>query len=215
METTAEAQNAIGGLNGHASSSLGMPMTVCFAEVKPNAERPEPKPNNNLYVKGWPVGFPDFLLQSEFQQFGNVVRLRLLDNPDPEQPTCAALVQMSRVEEAVVAMRALHGRTITPRLPPMHVRYAGKEQSATDNLYITSLPRTITETEIRKTFQKYGDIVRLRLLVQQGTPETHALVQLASPQLAAAAIKGLDGTAPVFEGPRLNVTYAARREGTR
>lgn len=45
------------------------------------------------------MGFPDFLLQHEFQAFGNVVRLRLLDNPDPDQPTCAALVQMSRVEE--------------------------------------------------------------------------------------------------------------------
>merc|ERR1719350_663502 len=122
-------------------------MCVRFAEAKSSNVRTEMTPSNNIYVKGWPVGFPDFLLQSIFQQFGSVVRLRLLDNPDPEQPTCAALVQMSRVEEAVVAVRALHGRTVTPPLPPMRVRYAGKDQLTTDNLYVTSLPRTITENE--------------------------------------------------------------------
>lgn len=211
MSSPEEAQYAMTGLNGQ-SPALGTTMTVTFAEIKPNTQRPEPEPNNNLYVKGWPVGFPDFLLQQEFQQYGNVVRLRLLDNPDPEQPTCAALVQMSRVEEAVVAVRALHGRTVNPPLPPMRVRYAGKDQMTTDNLYVTSLPRTITENEVRKTFQKYGEVVRLRLLVQQGTPETHALVQLSSQQLAAAAIKALDGTSPGFKGATLDVTYAARRE---
>jgi len=211
MSSEEEAQLAIQSLNGQ-SPALGAAMSVTFAALKPNAQRAQPEPNNNLYVKGWPVGFPDFLLQSEFQQYGNVVRLRLLDNPDPEQPTCAALVQMSRVEEAIVAVRALHGRTINPPLPPMRVRYAGKDQHTTDNLYVTSLPRTITESEVHKTFQKYGEVVRLRLLSQQGTPETHALVQLSSPQLAAAAIKGLDGTSPAFRGATLDVTYAARRE---
>merc|ERR1719414_1545887 len=128
MGNNEEALAAIHGLNGHASTALGLTMKVSFAEVKNGPERPDPKPNNNLYVKGWPVGFPDFILQAEFAQFGNVVRLRLLDNPDPEQPTCAALVQMSRVEEAVVAMRALHGPTLDvevvvgPGLRPLRAR---------------------------------------------------------------------------------------------
>ena len=27
----------------------------------------------NTYIQGWPVGFPEFLLQAEFQKYGNVV----------------------------------------------------------------------------------------------------------------------------------------------
>jgi len=191
-------------------------MSVRFAEQKTNTtkEREPTEPNSNLYVKGWPVGFPDFLLQSAFQSHGNVVRLRLLENPDPEQPTCAALVQMSRVEEATQALNALHGKTLGLPLPPMHVKYAGKDQIASDNLYVSALPRTISEDEIRQTFTKYGNIVRLRMLTQEGRPETHALVQLESEQLAAAALRDLDGKTPQFKGPLLNVVYAMKREPT-
>jgi len=213
MASGSEAQYAIEGLNGRTSAELGQPMTVRFAESKHGGETGEAKPNNNIYVKGWPVGFPDFLLQSIFSQFGSVVRLRLLENPDPDQPTCAALVQMSRVEEAAVAVRQLHGRTLNLTVPPMHVRYAGKDQGHSDNLYISSLPRTVTETQLRSTFNKYGEIKRLRLLQQPGSQETHALVQLSSPQLAAQALRELDGATPAFKGPTLYVAYANKRDG--
>merc|ERR1719183_2736471 len=136
-------------------------MVVRYAEVQSNAEKPEAKPNANLYVKGWPVGFPDFLLQTVFQQYGQVVRLRLLENPDAEQPTCAALVQMAREDDATAALRALHRQTISPPVPAMRVKHAGKEQAPSGNLYVTSLPRTITEEQIRETFDKFGPIVRL------------------------------------------------------
>jgi len=214
MSSPSEAQFAIEGLNGRTSAELGQPMTVRFAESKPGGpEQADAKPNNNIYVKGWPVGFPDFLLQSIFQQYGSVLRLRLLDNPDPEQPTCAALVQMSRVEEAAVAVRQLHGRTMAVSVPPIHVRYAGKDQGNSDNLYVSSLPRTITESSLRQTFLKYGEIKRLRLLQQPGSHETRALVQLGSPQAAAQALRELDGSTPNFKGPTLFVAYAAKREG--
>mmetsp|Transcript_20308 Transcript_20308/g.53833 ORF Transcript_20308/g.53833 Transcript_20308/m.53833 type:complete len:468 (-) Transcript_20308:177-1580(-) len=210
-ETTA----AVNALDGKTSSEFGAPMVIKFAEEKANAKRPAPTPSNNLYVKGWPVGFPEFLLQSEFQKYGNVVRLRLLDNPDPEYPTCAALVQMSRVEEATMAVTALHGRPLQVPLPPMRVKLAGKDQADDSNLYVTSLPRTMTESQIRQIFAKFGDILRLKLLTQPGKPETHALVQLSSPQAAAAAIRELDGSTPTFKGPMLNVTYAMKRDLTR
>merc|ERR1719453_1403674 len=102
-------------------------MVVRYAEMQSNAERPDQKPNANLYAKGWPVGFPDFLLQSVFQQYGQVVRLRLLENPDSEQPTCAALVQMAREDDATAALKALHGHTVSPPVPCMHVKHAGKD----------------------------------------------------------------------------------------
>jgi len=218
MEQPEDCQQAIQALNGTLPSGLGTPMTVRFAEAKASAaggRAAAQQPNNNLYVKGWPVGFPDFLLQSEFQAYGNVVRLRLLENPDPDQPTCAALVQMSRVDEAALAMKGLHGKTVSPsRLPPMHLKYAGRDQTPSESLYITSLPRTITEDQVRQTFQKYGQLTRLKMLTQHGRPETHVLLQLSSQQMAAAALRELDGTVPVFTGPTLSVQYAMKREPT-
>lgn len=212
MGSEEEATSAVQGLDGKVAPQLGQSMVVRFAESKVDQEKTDVKPNNNVYVKGWPVGFPDFLLQSIFQQYGSVIRLRLLENPDPEQPTCAALVQMSRVEEATLALRNLHGQTLDMNLPSMRIRYAGKDRGPSDNLYLTALPRTVTESNLRQTFEKYGEIKRLRLLQQPNSHETHALVQLSSPQVAAQALRDLDNNTPKFKGPTLFVAYAAKRD---
>jgi len=211
MASPEEALAAIAALHGCPSEGLGMAMKVSFAEERP--ERAQPAPNNNLFVKGWPVGFPDFLLSSSFQQYGTVVRLRLLDNPDPEQPTCAALVQMASIAEANLALQGLNVRTITPPLPPMRVKYAGPGQVPSDNLYVSALPRTMTHDKIHEIFSKYGKIERVRVLVQPGKPETHALVQMTSQEAAAAAIKGLNGRSPASDGIVLSVSYAMKRDG--
>jgi RNA recognition motif-containing protein len=211
MATPEEAEAAIAEFNGKVNGEFGVRMSVRYAEVQ-SAEKPETKPNSNLYVKGWPVGFPDFLLQSVFQSYGQVVRLRLLENPDPEQPTQAALVQMSREEEATAALKALHGHAVNPPVPAMRVKHAGRDQAPTGNLYVTSLPRTITEQQIRETFKSYGEIVRLRMLNQEKSPELRALVELSTPELAQKAVRELDNTAPVFKGPVLYIQYATKRE---
>lgn len=211
MATAEEVQAAIEKFHDQPCVEAGVKMLVRYAEVQ-SSDKPEAKPNSNLYVKGWPVGFPDFLLQSIFQQHGQVVRLRLIENPDPEQPTCAALVQMSREEEATAALTALNGHTISPPVPAMHVKHAGRDQAPTGNLYVTSLPRTITEEQIKETFEKYGEVKRLRLLNQEKSPELRALVELGSPEIASAAVRELDNTAPVWKGPMLYVQYAAKRD---
>lgn len=211
MKTPEEAEAAIEMFHDKVCEGVGLAMIVRYAEMQ-TQEKPEAKPNSNLYVKGWPVGFPDFLLQSIFQQYGQVVRLRLLENPDPEQPTCAALVQMSREDEATAALKALHGHSTSPPVPNMHVKHAGKDMGPTGNLYVTSLPRTITELEIRETFKKFGEVKRCRLLNQEKSPELRALVELDTPELAATAVRELDNTVPVFKGPVLYIQYASKRE---
>lgn len=212
MANAEEAQKAVDELSGQPAPECGAAMVVRYAEVQSSADRPEPKPNTNLYVKGWPVGFPDFLLQTIFQQHGQVVRLRILENPDPEQPTCAALVQMAREEEASTALKALHRQTVAAPVPPMRVKHAGRDQGPSGNLYVTSLPRTITEQQIRDTFEKFGPVTRLRLLNQEKSPELRALVELSSTELASKAVRELDNTPPVFKGPVLYIQYATRRE---
>mmetsp|Transcript_11998 Transcript_11998/g.19696 ORF Transcript_11998/g.19696 Transcript_11998/m.19696 type:complete len:945 (-) Transcript_11998:60-2894(-) len=210
--TPEQAEAAVAEFDGKVNDGVGVKMSVRYADEKV-AEKPEAKPNSNIYVKGWPVGFPDFLLQSVFQKYGQVIRLRLLDNPDPEQPTQAALVQMAREEEATAALKALHGKVAPTPVPAMRVKHAGRDGQPSGNLYVTSLPRTITEQQIRETFKKYGEVSRLRLLNQEKSPELRALVELSSPQLAQQAVRELDNSAPVFTGPMLYIQYASKREG--
>jgi RNA recognition motif-containing protein len=212
FSTPEEAEAAVAKFDGTTNDEVGLKMSVRYAEEKVT-ERPEAKPNSNLYVKGWPVGFPDFLLQSVFQKYGQVLRLRLLENPDPEQPTQAALVQMAQEGDATNALKALHGHVASLPVPAMRVKHAGRDGKPSGNLYVTSLPRTITEQQIRESFKKYGEVSRLRLLNQEKSPELRALVELSSPELAQQAVRALDNTAPVFTGPMLYIQYASKREG--
>merc|ERR1719221_1877509 len=128
---------------------------------------------------------------------------------DGNAKDCAALVQMSSVEEATKALEALHNKVLAAPMPPMRVRYAGKEEKPGSNLYVAGLPLGIQEFQIRLTFEKCGTIARLRLLTQAQQPETHALVQMLSQAEAEHAIKTLNGQPPESVGMALIVRYAS------
>jgi len=213
MTTVEEAGRVIAHLNGVAPPELKAQMTIRFAEVKAEVSRSEQMPTDNLYVKGLPVGCPEFLLRAVFSQYGNVVRLKVLDPRGSEATDCAALVQLADVSEAKAAVEALHGRVLAAPMPPMRVRFAGKDPQPGSNLYVAGLPMTVHEQQLRQTFGQCGHVVRLRLLVQPGRPETHALVQMSDIEEACRAIDLLNGSPPESLGPTLIVRYANNRSG--
>jgi len=215
MASAEEARAAIQSLHGTVPEGAGPQMSVRYAEVRSQANAElgpgGVEPNDNLYVKGLPLGTPDFLLRAVFAQFGTVVWLKVLDPRGAEALDCAALVQMATVDEAQAAVAALHGRVLSAPLQPMRVRFAGKEQQPGSNLYVGGLPITIHEQQLRTTFSECGVVMRLRLLVQPGRPETHALVQMSSPDEAEVAINKLHGAPPQTVGPTLVVRYAKNK----
>lgn len=130
--------------------------------------------------------------------------------PTGENLDCAALVQMSTTTEAQSAVEALNGSSLASiALPQMKVRYAGKDQRPGCNLYITGLPLTTKESELRACFMQCGQVIRMRLLSQHGRSEAHALVEMNSVEEASHAIEKLNGT--ILEGqfcPSLVVRFA-------
>jgi RNA recognition motif-containing protein len=210
MGNTQEAQEAIQMLNGRVPDGIGPPMFIRYAEPKPEAES-KTIPSDNLYVKGLPLGTPDFLLRAVFAQYGRVVRLRILEPRANEANDSAALVQMGDSDEAAKAIQELHGRVLAAPLPPMRVRYAGKDQEPSGNLYVAGLPTTILEQQLHQSFAQYGTVVRARLLCDPNKPETHALVQMSSADEAANAIEQLNNKPPVTCGPTLIVRFANER----
>jgi len=212
MSSAEEASRVIQTLNGRVPDGVGPQMQIRYAEPKASGGKTnEQTPSDNLYVKGLPLGTPDFLLRAVFQQFGTVVRLKVLEPRGGEAMDCAALVQMSNIEESKASVEALHGKVLAAPLPPMRVRFAGKDQQPGANLYVAGLPLTVHEQQLRTTFATCGTVVRLRLLVQTGRPETHALVQMYSQEEAEACIEKLHGQPPESLGPTLVVRYATNQ----
>jgi protein sex-lethal len=75
-----------------------------------------------------------------------------------------AFINFMTEESAARAIKCLNGYTIRgKRLKVSYARPQGDELRET-NLYITNLPRTITEDQLEIIFGKYGHIVQKNIL---------------------------------------------------
>ncbi|CAG9831957.1 unnamed protein product [Diabrotica balteata] len=105
-------------------------------------------------------------------------------------------VKYSTEEEAAKAIEVLNGYNLmNKRLKVAYSRPAGPG-TKDSNLYITNLPKKITEEEIDNIFSKYGKIVQRTLLKDKNTGMAKgvAFVRFARSDEAQAAISGLNGT---------------------
>lgn len=90
-----------------------------------------------------------------------------------------AFINYLNDESAIRAIKCLNGYTIRgKRLKVSYARPAGDELKET-NLYITNLPRTITEDQLDVIFGKYGHIVQKNILRDKltGQPRGVAFVR--------------------------------------
>ncbi|XP_028146092.1 sex-lethal homolog isoform X2 [Diabrotica virgifera virgifera] len=105
-------------------------------------------------------------------------------------------VKYSTEEEAAKAIAVLNGYNLmNKRLKVSYSRPPGTGMKDS-NLYITNLPKNITEQEIDNIFRKFGEIVQRTLLKDKitGMPRGVAFVRFAKGEEAQAAINGLHGT---------------------
>jgi len=164
---------------------------------------------DNLYLTGLPGSDLDETgLKRIFSQLGcAIVRSRIF--PDTRGTGhCAAMVQVVDQEQAEVAIKHLHGRgkiscafavdkrgsEIGPT--PLVVKFAGTDESQSDNLYISGLPSPQVDlNSLKHIFALAGlTIVRSRTLADtRDKGFSAALVQVASPEEAAAAIDAFSG----------------------
>eukprot|EP00928_Gymnodinium_smaydae_P000201 TRINITY_DN10073_c0_g2_i1.p1 TRINITY_DN10073_c0_g2~~TRINITY_DN10073_c0_g2_i1.p1 ORF type:complete len:741 (-),score=147.08 TRINITY_DN10073_c0_g2_i1:154-2376(-) len=207
MGSPQEAAAAIKELSGTVLQNMGVPMSIRYAAHKLEKE-PEQPPNTNLYVKGLPYGTPNDLLRSIFDKYGKVTWAKTMEPRNSLAVDCVAIVEMSTLDEAKEALQALHGTKLEVPMPPMRVRFAGKEQKPGNNLYVTGLPYEILEGHLRSMFEKAGRVTRLRFVGGPDSWEPHALIQMASEEDAQKAIDELNGTVPEVEAPVLIVKYA-------
>lgn len=179
--------------------------TVKFAEAdmgskkaagpKANKSRELKKiPCDNLYVKGLPPGITEAELRSTFSKAGKVLEMKIMRHSDHKED-CAALIRMGSLEDAKNAIDLLHGTS--PTVPPLSLSYYGKDARNRDNLYVKGLPLEFTKDQLEEIFKTFGVVRRCRILMPPPkAQDAAALVQMASVEQAARAMKALDGRPP-------------------
>ncbi|KAG7212088.1 hypothetical protein KM043_012440 [Ampulex compressa] len=164
----------------------------------------------NLIINYLPQSMTEKDLYSLFVTIGPVESCRVMKDYKTGYSYGFGFVNYAKAEDAATAINTLNGLQVqNKRLKVSFARPSGEEIKET-NLYVTNLPRNITESQIDDIFSKYGNIVQKNILKDKltGLPRGVAFVRFDKREEAQEAIARLHGTIPEGGSEPLSVKIA-------
>ncbi|XP_014474255.1 PREDICTED: sex-lethal homolog isoform X2 [Dinoponera quadriceps] len=168
------------------------------------------EPRTNLIINYLPQNMNEKELYSLFVTIGPVESCRVMKDYKTGYSYGFGFVNYAKAEDAATAISTLNGLQVqNKRLKVSFARPSGEEIKET-NLYVTNLPRNITESQIDEIFSKYGNIVQKNILKDKltGLPRGVAFVRFDKREEAQEAIARLHGTIPEGGSEPLSVKIA-------
>ncbi|XP_012144867.1 sex-lethal homolog isoform X6 [Megachile rotundata] len=187
------------------SQQLPQQQQQSHQQIKSNEE-----PRTNLIINYLPQSMTEKDLYSLFVTIGPVESCRVMKDYKTGYSYGFGFVNYAKAEDAATAINTLNGLQVqNKRLKVSFARPSGEEIKET-NLYVTNLPRNITESQIDDIFSKYGNIVQKNILKDKitGLPRGVAFVRFDKREEAQEAIARLHGTIPEGGSEPLSVKIA-------
>ncbi|XP_046386835.1 sex-lethal homolog isoform X1 [Ischnura elegans] len=164
----------------------------------------------NLIINYLPQNMTEKELYSMFVTIGPLESCRVMKDYKTGYSYGFGFVNYQKPEDAARAIGTLNGLQVqNKRLKVSYARPSGEEIKET-NLYVTNLPRDITEEQLELLFGKFGNIVQKNLLKDKVTslPRGVAFVRYDRREEAQDAIRGLNGVIPENGTEPLSVKIA-------
>ncbi|KAJ8687581.1 hypothetical protein QAD02_023375 [Eretmocerus hayati] len=181
-----------------------------------NDHQQQQKQNNgdnsrtNLIINYLPQTMTEKDLYSMFVTIGPVESCRVMKDYKTGYSYGFGFVNYTKAEDALSAISTLNGLQVqNKKLKVSFARPSGDEIKET-NLYVTNLPRNITEKQVEELFNKFGTIVQKNILKDKltGLPRGVAFVRYDKREEAQEAINHLHGTIPDGGSEPLSVKIA-------
>lgn len=164
----------------------------------------------NLIVNYLPQTMTEKDLYAMFMTIGPIESCRVMKDFKTGYSYGFGFVNFTREEDATRAIDTFNGYQLrNKRLKVSYARPSGEEIKDT-NLYVTNLPRAITEEQLETIFGKYGRIVQKHILRDKsnGTPRGVAFVRFDKREEAQEAIAALNNVIPEGGTEPLSVKVA-------
>ncbi|CAB0030881.1 unnamed protein product [Trichogramma brassicae] len=164
----------------------------------------------NLIINYLPQSMTEKELYSMFVTIGPVESCRVMKDYKTGYSYGFGFVNYAKAEDAATAINTLNGLQVqNKRLKVSFARPSGEEIKET-NLYVTNLPRNITEKQVEEIFNRFGRIVQKNILKDKltGLPRGVAFVRYDKREEAQEAINHLHGTIPEGGSEPLSVKIA-------
>ncbi|XP_040214780.1 ELAV-like protein 2 isoform X11 [Rana temporaria] len=164
----------------------------------------------NLIVNYLPQNMTQEELKSLFGSIGEIESCKLVRDKITGQSLGYGFVNYIDPKDAEKAINTLNGLRLQTKT--IKVSYARPSSASIRdaNLYVSGLPKTMTQKELEQMFSQYGRIITSRILVDQVTGVSRGVgfIRFDKRIEAEEAIKGLNGQKPPGATEPITVKFA-------
>ncbi|XP_076145764.1 ELAV-like protein 2 isoform X2 [Alosa pseudoharengus] len=164
----------------------------------------------NLIVNYLPQNMTQEELKSLFGSIGDIESCKLVRDKITGQSLGYGFVNYAEPKDAEKAINTLNGLRLQTKT--IKVSYARPSSASIRdaNLYVSGLPKTMTQKELEQLFSQYGRIITSRILVDQVTGVSRGVgfIRFDRRVEAEEAIKGLNGQKPPGASEPITVKFA-------
>ncbi|XP_056388420.1 ELAV-like protein 4 isoform X4 [Hyla sarda] len=189
--------------NGPSSNSRN-----CASPMQTGAATDDSK--TNLIVNYLPQNMTQEEFRSLFGSIGEIESCKLVRDKITGQSLGYGFVNYIDPKDAEKAINTLNGLRLQTKT--IKVSYARPSSASIRdaNLYVSGLPKTMTQKELEQLFSQYGRIITSRILVDQVTGVSRGVgfIRFDKRIEAEEAIKGLNGQKPSGATEPITVKFA-------
>ncbi|XP_076880878.1 ELAV-like protein 1b isoform X2 [Brachyhypopomus gauderio] len=183
----------------------------------------EPKDaKTNLIVNYLPQNMTQEELRSLFSSIGEVESAKLIRDKMGGHSLGYGFVNYVNPSDAERAISTLNGLRLQSKTIKVSYARPSSDSIKDANLYISGLPKSMTQKDVEDMFARYGRIINSRVLVDQasgfqtanassisGLSRGVAFIRFDKRMEAEEAIKGLNGQKPTGASEPITVKFAA------
>ncbi|KAI5857818.1 hypothetical protein BZA05DRAFT_384946 [Tricharina praecox] len=173
-------------------------------------DEPVEENSKNLFVGSLSWNVDDDWLRSEFETFGELTRCTVMSDRATGRSKGFGYVEYSTAASAKAAMDAMQGKeldgrtlnvdfsTPRPERPAQNDRaskFGDQRSTESDTVFVANLSFEVDEDIVRNEFEKFGDIIGLRLPTdaESGQRKGFGYIQFGSIAEAKEAVEGMSG----------------------
>ncbi|KAH9529086.1 hypothetical protein DERF_002996 [Dermatophagoides farinae] len=118
----------------------------------------------NLIINYLPQTMTDENFRVMFAKYGDIRSARIIRNKNSGYSYGFGFVEYFRQEDAEMAIKNLNGIVINNKKIKVSYARPSSDDIKNANIYVTNLPSTFTENDVRELFAECGDIIQCRLI---------------------------------------------------
>ncbi|KAI6228407.1 ELAV-like protein 4 [Aphelenchoides besseyi] len=164
----------------------------------------------NLIINYLPHNMSQDEVRSLFTSMGPIESCKLVRDKVTGQSLGYAFVNYVRSEDAARAQQSLNGLRLQNKQIKVSLARPSHETIKGANLYVSGLPKSLTQPELEKLFTPFGNIITSRILSDNitGLSKGVGFVRFDRKNEAEIAIEKLNGSTPIGFTEPLQVKFA-------